>query len=198
MSLNCDNFKTGQSYCVEGPNPPVVTPTTTTSTTAEPTTTAPGNGITTPSPIQEGMVNNCNKFFFVEKGTSCSTVLSTNGLTIAQLYAMNPGIGSDCTGMWAQVYVCISTVGGSPTTTAKPTTTSPGNGITTPSPIQEGMVGNCDAFYFVKKGTSCSTVLSTNHITLDQLYKWNPGVGQDCTGLWGKKAMAFTLLRLSF
>jgi hypothetical protein len=180
----------GKSYCIEGPAPPVKSTTGATSTpkpiTTTTATTTAGNGIATPTPIQEGMVGNCNKFFFVDMGLTCAAVLSKNGLTIAQLFAMNPSVNSDCTGMWANVYVCVGATSGTGTTTTKSTTTTQGNGIATPTPTQKGMVSNCDAFYFVKKGTTCATVLSTNGITIDQFYAWNPSVGKDCTGMWAE------------
>ena len=64
------------------------------------------------------------------------------------------------------------------TTTAKP----PGNGVETPVPIQNGMVGNCKTFHFVEEGQSCSDVLAKNGITLAQLFAWNPSVKGAGTG----------------
>ncbi|KAL8351485.1 hypothetical protein RB598_006322 [Gaeumannomyces tritici] len=194
VSTACDGMKVGSSYCVEGPavppgwTPPATTAAATTTTTSgRPTTTKPpGNGgIETPSPVQEGMVGNCNKFYFVPSGQSCGEVLSKNGLTIAQLFAWNSAVKSDCTGMWAEVYVCVGVVGGSPVTTPGPTTTKPGNSITTPTPTQPGMVNNCNKFFFVNSGESCSNVLSKNGVTIAQLFAWNSGVNSDCSGMWG-------------
>ncbi|KAK8036495.1 LysM domain-containing protein [Apiospora marii] len=195
LAANCD-IKNGISYCVEenfGIPPPL--PPTTTSTSAGSTTTA-GNGISTPTPTMGGMVSNCNKFYFVPADTSCSTVLSVNGITLEQLFAWNADVGVDCRGLWAKVYVCVGVIGGgggtttptTPTTTliTTTTTTSAGNGIATPSPTQPGMVSNCDKFYFVPPDTPCNAVLSANGITLAQLYAWNAGVGDDCRGLWAR------------
>ncbi|KAK8084056.1 hypothetical protein PG996_002837 [Apiospora saccharicola] len=135
-----------------------------------------------------GMVSNCNKFYFVPADTSCSTVLSVNGITLEQLFAWNADVLDDCRGLWAKVYVCVGVIGGGTTTTTTPITptTTAGNGITTPTPTQPGMVSNCDKFYFVPPDTSCNAVLSTNSITLAQLYAWNAGVGDDCRGLWSR------------
>ncbi|CCC14395.1 unnamed protein product [Sordaria macrospora k-hell] len=168
----------GNSYCIENnfgqDDPPTPSTssstligTTTTSTTASTTT---GNGISTPTPIQEGMVSNCNKFHFVEPNQGCTTIGSTYGVSLAQLVAWNPAIGSQCTGLWANTYLCVGVVGSSTTltttTTKATTTTSSGNGITTPTPTQAGMVGNCDRFHLVKSGDQCGTIASTYGITL--------------------------------
>ncbi|KAH6675409.1 LysM domain-containing protein [Plectosphaerella plurivora] len=175
--------------CVAGPA--VGSPTTTqaSTTSANPTSTG-ANGIVTPSPTQPpSIVSNCNKFDFVDPGTSCTNILSRNGLTIAQLFAWNSGVNADCSGMWANVYLCVGVIGGSPTTittsTTRATTTSAGNGITTPTPTQPpSIVSNCNKFYFVEPGTSCTQVLSANGITLAQLFAWNSGVNSDCSGMW--------------
>ncbi|RYP41945.1 hypothetical protein DL768_010420 [Monosporascus sp. mg162] len=161
----------------------VGTSTTTTATSA----TTTGNGVSTPTPTQPGMVSNCNKFHYVEKGQGCADILARYSLNIETFYSWNTGVGETCTSMWAQVYVCVGVIGGggsvTPTTPPTSTTTS-GNGISTPTPTQPGMVSNCDKFDFVAKGTSCSDVLSRNKITIDQLYAWNKGVGKNCEGMW--------------
>ncbi|KAK0641333.1 hypothetical protein B0T16DRAFT_419663 [Cercophora newfieldiana] len=211
LGPDCAGIKVSQSYCVETngePQIPGVPSTASTGTTATPTPTPsktatsttfttstksstiitptpsptkPSNGIQTPEQTQGGMVDNCDAFYFVKQGENCETVLSKNGITLAQLYAWNPSVGSTCNGLWAEVNVCVSIIGHTPSTT-----TTTGNGIATPTPVQPGMVSNCDAFYFVPKGETCETVLSKNSITIAQLYAWNPSVGSNCAGLWAE------------
>lgn len=159
----------------------------TTTSAAPSTTTTAGNGIATPTPIQEGMVGNCNKFHFVKEGQSCASVLSESGVSEAQLYRWNPAVKSDCSGLWSKVYVCIGTTDPITTsTTAEPTTTLPGNGIATPSPIQSGMVGNCNKFHFVSKGNSCQQIVAYQGITLDEFVRWNTGFGSNCNNMQGE------------
>ncbi|KAK3897303.1 LysM domain-containing protein [Staphylotrichum tortipilum] len=193
VTQSCGNFQKGFSYCVEGPAAAVPSKTSVSSSTrltVPPTTTTtkpPGNGIETPTPIQNGMVGNCKAFHFVEEDQTCSDVLAKNGITIAQLFAWNPSVKADCSGLWARVFVCVSVIGDTPptpTTATLPTTTTRGNGITTPTPIQDGMIGNCRTFYYVNDGQTCSDVLAKNGITLAQLFAWNPSVKADCSGLW--------------
>jgi hypothetical protein len=70
-----------------------------------------------------------------------------------------------------------------PSTTPN-TTTTPGNGISTPLPTQTGIVSNCDAFYKVIQGDNCASIAAANGITLQSFYDWNAGVGTTCSALW--------------
>ncbi|KAF7548182.1 hypothetical protein G7Z17_g7222 [Cylindrodendrum hubeiense] len=91
------------------------------------------------------------------------------------------------------------TTADSMSTTAKSTTTNQGNstasstasstatkttGISTPSAIQTDMAKGCTKFYEVKSEDTCDKIIEANDITLDDFYKWNPGVGKDCSSLW--------------
>ncbi|KAK1565963.1 uncharacterized protein LY79DRAFT_529670 [Colletotrichum navitas] len=186
-------LQTGHSYCVEAFfEPPVSTagPTTTltskttSSTIPSTTTTSIGNGVSTPMPTQAQIVKNCNKFYFVQSGESCSSVASANSITLAQFLEWNPSAGSSCAGLWANAYACVGIIGGA-TATSRPTaTTTTGNGIATPTPTQPNMVGNCDAFYRVISGDTCAAIASKSGISLSQFVEWNPSVGGSCSGLW--------------
>lgn len=172
-------FIKGNSYCVEQNwGIPPEQPTT---KTAPGPTTAAGNGVTTPTPTQSGMVGNCNKFHFVQEGEGCASIGSKYGLTTAQLFAWNPAIGNNCQSMWLNTYLCVGLIGGSPTT--KPTTTA-GNGIITPTPTQTGMVSNCNKFHLVADGDGCASIGSKYGLTAAQLYSWNPAIGNNCQSMW--------------
>lgn len=89
-----------------------------------PTPTAAPTGVQTPSPVREGMVANCNKFHFVVKDETCSTLVQKYGtFTLAQFVSWNPSVGSGCGGLWTDTWVCISVPGSAPPTTTKPSTT---------------------------------------------------------------------------
>lgn len=107
-----------------------------------PTTTTPGNGISTPTPTQDGMTGNCNKFYKVKSGDTCGSIASSSGISLVNFYAWNPAVKSDCSLLFLDYYVCVNVIGNTPTT-APPTTTTTGNGITTPTPTQDGMTKNC-------------------------------------------------------
>ena len=147
----------------------------------EPTPTDPGNGIETPLPTQPGMVDNCDEFHLVESGDSCATISEKSRITVEEFLKWNPEVGGTaCTGLWLDAYVCVSVIG------HEPTPTNPGNGIETPTPIQDGMTPNCKKFHFIKKGQTCEDIVSQHGITLANFIKWNPAAGKDCKGLWAE------------
>jgi LysM repeat protein len=156
-------------------------------TTAKPTTTKPANGINTPSPIQDGMVKNCEKFHQIKSTTTCSSIESYYNLPLATFLSWNPAVGKDCAHLLTDYWVCIATIGWKPptkTTTKAATATKPANGISTPTPIQSGMVSNCNKFHMVKSTTTCDSIQNYYKISLADFVKWNPAVGSKCTGLW--------------
>lgn len=50
-------------------------------------------------------------------------------------------------------------------------------------PTQEGIASDCDGYYTVVSGDSCSKVEDLFDITFAQLYDWNPAIGSDCETL---------------
>lgn len=170
---------------------------TTTSVPPPPTSTS-GNGIPTPTPIQDDMVKNCNKFHFVEPGSSCQSILDTNKISLATFFLWNPAVKADCSGLWVNTYACVGVVGGGPTSTiiTSTKTTTTGNGITTPTPTQSGMVGNCDRFHFVETDQGCQEIADRYSIPLSRLYTWNPALNGDCTGLWANVYIWFVTVSL--
>ncbi|KAF2963952.1 hypothetical protein GQX73_g9614 [Xylaria multiplex] len=165
---------------------PTTSTTTTTTTIAKPTTTTPSNGITTPTPTQPDMVSNCDKFYFVQPDEYCDDIAKKNGITSAEFLAWNPKVGTSCSGLWANAYACVSIIGHTPsnpttTTTLKTTTTKTGNGVTTPTPTQPGMVGNCKTFHYVNSGETCTTIATRYGITVANIISWNTGVGASCS-----------------
>lgn len=114
---------TGNSYCVEQNwGLPVATSSSTAATTATvtskasttintpPSTTKPANGISTPMPIQSGLVSNCDDFYLVKSGDICYNIAQTYGITLEQLYAWNPAVGNGCGALWPTYYICVSII----------------------------------------------------------------------------------------
>ncbi|KAK8091448.1 LysM domain-containing protein [Apiospora hydei] len=135
------------------------TPTNTGTSMATTTTTTAGNGISTPTPTQAGMAGNCDAFYLVQSGDNCAAIASSHGISLPDLYAWNPAIGSGCEALW-------------------------GNGVATPTPTQAGMTDNCRAFHLVASGDNCGDIASAAHVSLSDFYAWNPSVGSDCASLW--------------
>jgi LysM repeat protein len=166
----------GYYYCIQ------VGGGTTTSSSSSPTTT--GDGVSTPSPIQTGMVSTCDKFYLVQSGDTCDSIIEAAGISLATFYAWNPAVGSSCATLDVDDYVCIDILGYTITSVpASTTTTSPADGISTPTPIQTGMVSTCNNFYLVQSGDTCASIVATAGISLANFYAWNPAVGSTCAYL---------------
>ncbi|KAL3440457.1 hypothetical protein BJX65DRAFT_314755 [Aspergillus insuetus] len=155
---------TGPTFTWTDPEP---TPTSTTST----------SGVSTPSPVQTGIIETCDEFYRVSSGDTCYYISQEHNVVLLEFYAWNPAVKTDCTGLQADVYVCVGILPPRTTTTTTITTTttsSSSSGISTPTPIQSGMVDTCNNFYFVATGDSCYDIASTNAIPLATFYSWNP------------------------
>ncbi|KAK3941414.1 hypothetical protein QBC46DRAFT_458301 [Diplogelasinospora grovesii] len=188
VGTNCTSLWPDYYVCVgiTGSASVTATPISTTPTTVVTSTTSSGNGISTPTPTQTGMVSNCDDFYDVVSGDGCYNIAAANNITLDDFYAWNPAVGTNCTSLWPDYYVCVGITASSatPTTTPPPSSTSSGNGISTPTPTQTGMVDNCNSFYDVVSGDSCYNIAAANNITLDNFYAWNPAVGSSCGSLW--------------
>lgn len=169
----CTNLIVGDYVCVN-----ILGGTTITTISSSKST----NGITTPTPIQTGMVGNCNTFYLVQANDQCGTIASSHGISLANFYLWNPAVGSSCASLDLGDYVCVNVIGGT-TTTSKPASTTTGNGITTPTPTQAGMWTSCNKFHLVVSGDQCGNIAKAAGITLATFYAWNPAVGSSCATL---------------
>ncbi|KAF5000825.1 hypothetical protein FGRMN_1433 [Fusarium graminum] len=181
VEADCSGLWVGYWVCVgvEGYKP--------STTTAKATPTKPINGISTPPPIQNGMVKNCEKFHQIKSTTTCTSIEDYYNLPSTTFHSWNPAVGKDCTSLLVGYWVCVGTVGWKPpskTITSATTPTKASNGIATPPPIQPRMVGNCNKFHMVTSTTTCSSLRDYYKISLEDFGKWNPAVGADCANLW--------------
>ncbi|KAH8168701.1 hypothetical protein LIA77_11965 [Sarocladium implicatum] len=174
VGSGCSGLWLGYWYCVAIEGTPTKPPT-------PPSTTTAGNGISTPTPTQAGMVANCNKFHLIKDTTTCQGIADYNKVSLADVLKWNTGLNSDCSNLWLGTYACAGVIGGS--TPPPSTTTSAGNGIATPTPTQPGMVNNCNKFHLVKDTTTCQGIADYNKVSLADVFKWNTGVNKDCTNL---------------
>jgi LysM repeat protein len=165
-------------------------------------------------PTPTGIISRCQQFYTVQSGDSCYKIATTFGITVAEFYQWNPSgmspvplildlssisimsmmetipfvclrisntetVGSGCENLWLGYAYCVE---GPPsaTTSVKPTATSPGP----TSPTQSGITPNCDEYYTVASGDSCSKIETQFDITFARLYQWNPAIGSNCESLW--------------
>ena len=59
-----------------------------------------------------------------------------------------------------------------------PTTTAPPGA---PGPTLSGIPSNCNNYYMLKSGDSCSSVEDQFFITDTQFHAWNPAISADCS-----------------
>ncbi|KAK3313316.1 hypothetical protein B0H66DRAFT_594234 [Apodospora peruviana] len=191
----CANIKPDTYYCVGVPGTP------TTRSVAITPTLAPT------FPTQTGLAANCTQFWLVSPDDTCATIIRDSGSTSTNFYAWNPAIGTDCAGLLADYFVCVSTdekeeippvstvtisdgqtiiPRSSSTASVSSSTTAPASTpVTTPTPYMPGMVDDCVRFYF--RGESdlfCYDIAQYAGIELSEFVAWNPQVGSDCGGLW--------------
>ncbi|KAF1936676.1 hypothetical protein EJ02DRAFT_479394 [Clathrospora elynae] len=151
-------------------------------------------------PIREGAIEGCVEYNAAIAPMTCKSFLALNRITIAQLFKWNPAVGADCSNLWLGYQYCVSTDAvptdiasstDTPTTTPTPTptkTTSATPSPTAPSapgPTHPGTVENCDEWHVVGDSDTCWSITQEHGITLDQFYKWNPAIQNDCgTNFW--------------
>ncbi|KAG8670658.1 hypothetical protein FPOAC2_07491 [Fusarium poae] len=153
--------------------------------TPTPSPTTPSNGINTPQPTQLILADNCNKFYFVKSGESCAYLASKYSITKSEFLKWNPSVESDCGGLWAEAWACVSVIGHQkPSTTAKPTATAkPSATNNVPTPVQAGIAEGCNKYHLVQKTTTCDSIEKHYTLPFATFFKWNPSVGNNCQSL---------------
>lgn len=58
--------------------------------------------------------------------------------------------------------------------------------VSTPTPFQPGMIGNCSKFHLVVESDTCSSIATAAGIALSDFYAWNPAVGSSCATMLAK------------
>ncbi|KAK3896405.1 carbohydrate-binding module family 50 protein, partial [Staphylotrichum tortipilum] len=165
--MACTSLQAGTYACIGVTSPVSVTP--------SPTAVVGANGVATPIPTQAGMVANCNKFVKINPGDTCNGVAFFNGPISTENFVLwNTGVGGmACTNLQAGTFGCIGVIA-----PATPTASVGPNGVTTPLPIQTGMVTNCKKFVKVNPGDTCNIVAFYNGpISTENFVLWNGGVG---------------------
>ena len=172
-SLNASDpschFDSSYRYCVQ--------------TLPTPENQTPSAGPTSSYPVRADSWTNCTTYELLTFGETCQEVLDGYNITIAQFYAWNPAVGSNCENLWTGYQYCVRTNSSS----ASPTQSSPA-GPTPPAPTQSGQPSNCNRWYTAQNGDTCASVEAAGVLS-DALFKqFNPAVGNDCSGLWATYA----------
>jgi hypothetical protein len=81
---------------------------TTMKTSVVPTTTKPGNDVATPTPIQTDMTGSCKRLRFVKDGNNCASIARDVGISLANFYRWNTGVGVSFRSLGFDTYVCVA------------------------------------------------------------------------------------------
>ncbi|KJZ73713.1 hypothetical protein HIM_06831 [Hirsutella minnesotensis 3608] len=152
------------------------------------------------TPRQPGIVAECTKFYMVQPGDTCYKVALEQNISPVDFANWNTKVGPNCEYLLAGYYACVSVTQPTPVqpTPVDPTPIGPTpigptpigptpiqpTPVQTPQPIQNGMVSNCNKFYLVKPGQACYDVAAQTGVSVNDLIRWNPAVGKDCTNMW--------------
>ncbi|KEQ98602.1 carbohydrate-binding module family 50 protein [Aureobasidium subglaciale EXF-2481] len=159
INQDCTGLQEVAAYCVLGEDLPEGSP---------------------PGPTQVGIASDCQDYYVVESGDGCQSIADASQITVTQLEAWNPAIGSDCKNLQPGYALCVGTKSSAITTSSKSSATATQTCATAPGPTQSGIACQCTKFVQQKDGHYCGDLASENDITLDQFYKLNPGVGDNC------------------
>ena len=107
LAGTCDNLWAGYAYCV-GPVSalPPTTATTTTTTASSPDPSCAG-GVPPPEQTQAGISCKCDKWVEQQTGKYCQDMADAAGISLAQLYALNPPLNGDCSGLFVGYAYCV-------------------------------------------------------------------------------------------
>ncbi|KAH9916876.1 uncharacterized protein B0H18DRAFT_1036738 [Fomitopsis serialis] len=154
----------------------------------------------------------CPSLYTVVSGDTCPSVEANEGLTAAQLLALNPWLDSSCDLEIGEVLcvgpdsaptstVTIGTSSVTPTSTVTatvttstvlPTTTTATATTSTASPthtnIASGSWTNCTTYYTVQTGDSCISIDTSYGIAFSDFLRWNPEISSTCDDLEAQEA----------
>ncbi|KAK7423417.1 hypothetical protein QQZ08_009095 [Neonectria magnoliae] len=158
-----------------------------------------------PTATQAGQPTACNRWHLVVAGQTCENVMNKYGrfMTLEQLHEWNPELHQDCSGLYADYWICVSVRSIWPepdlqwststsdfTPLPEPTshelTVYPtANSSFSPVPSHGSMPESCKHFHQVEADENCGAILDIyNYVTQDQFFEWNPVLDGDCNGLW--------------
>ncbi|KAI0968042.1 hypothetical protein F4678DRAFT_464944 [Xylaria arbuscula] len=80
-------------------------PTSTTKATTTTTTSSPH------SPSQSGLASNCNSFYQVQSGDTCSIITFKYEISLSEFDTWNPSIDSACDNLYVGYWVCVGVPG---------------------------------------------------------------------------------------
>jgi len=62
-----------------------------------------------PGPTQIGIPANCNRWLMQKADVYCYDMAAVAGIALSELYALNPALNGDCSGLWVGYAYCVGT-----------------------------------------------------------------------------------------
>ncbi|KAI8207620.1 hypothetical protein K4K54_004856 [Colletotrichum sp. SAR 10_86] len=210
VSADCTvNFWIGQAYCVGlGPRLPSAPSTTSRSQTQSfnstysirhPITsasltqpTASEDDVWPPTKTQQGQPSYCSDWHLVQPGEDCSDVVRQHSdfTNMADFFAWNPAVGTDCSGLYLGFYVCVDiqvqTTGviTIPNFAANLTLPPYFNWTEPPRPTVDGNFEPTPSHGPMPTDCVDFAEARTPLLTRDKFFEWNPVLAGNCDGLW--------------
>ncbi|KAK6987472.1 hypothetical protein R3P38DRAFT_2661607 [Favolaschia claudopus] len=210
--------KVGQTICLT-PNGgfPDVGVSTSNNPSGTPTTFAP-----IPTPTVQGTTSNCGKYYQVQQGDICNTVVLANSISLPDFLTLNPEIDANCTNLWLDYYYCVAPYPPFASTSAAPLPTTnytsasifqypipsasytpvmqtqvlTAAGVPVPTNVAPGTrtVG-CGYYYNVASGDTISTISNTTGLNSTELALWNPQLASSTPPLTPNTALCVVFPR---
>jgi hypothetical protein len=125
--------------------------------------------VTPPGPTQPGIVEGCQAYYLAVAGDGCWAIADSNGIPLDDLYAWNPALNGDCSGLWPDYAYCVE---------GPPSSSWP---VTPPGPTQPGTIETCQAWHLVVAGQGCWDIQQLYAIPdYATMLLWNPALGDNC------------------
>ena len=108
INSGCTNLLSGYDYCVapvNGTIPLNVTTTPTQTATSPPSTTSFARA---PTQTVNGTTPDCYNWYTVKSGDTCSAIVTSYGITLAQFRSWNTYINAGCTNFFLNYAYCVS------------------------------------------------------------------------------------------
>ncbi|GJJ07067.1 hypothetical protein Clacol_001266 [Clathrus columnatus] len=190
-------LKVGEAICIS-PNggwPDVGAPANANIPSAAPTTFAP-----IPTPTVNGTTSDCGRYYLVQVGDVCNSVVLNNSISLSDFLTLNPEVNENCTNLWLGYNYCVapfppfsSSSAVAPVTTnftigtitsiSFPTSYTPTlttvfltpAGVPAPTNVANGTrTAACGWYYTVMQGDTIESISNTTEISEDDLFTWNP------------------------
>jgi hypothetical protein len=104
VETDCGSLWPGYYICIGVGS---LTSTMTTTNTTTTTTTTSNPGVPAPGPTQGGIPDDCNRWVMQQDGIFCYDMAAAAGISLDELYELNPALNGDCSGLWPGYAYCI-------------------------------------------------------------------------------------------